>query len=146
MISSQSPYLFVYGTLLSAVHTPISTDLKTNAHCIGRASFQGRLYLVNDLNLSMTYPGAIDSLVSSDLVFGEVYKLPTGLNGEALLDRLDRYEECDLKSPSPTEFVRVLRPVLTEEYRKLNAWIYLYAWEITHLERIESGDFLREIK
>ena len=126
--------LFVYGTLLTAFDNPPARSLRTQAECLGRASFGGRLYLVDG------YPGAIRSDKSKERVWGELWRM-TG-DPTALLNELDAYEECTPDFPEPHEYRRCHIRVTHEDGREFHAWTWLYDRPVAGLKRIPSGDFL----
>jgi hypothetical protein len=49
------------------------------------------------------YPGAIETSVANEKVFGELYKR---LDRKQVLNRLDVYEECSDRFPRPPEYYR----------------------------------------
>ena len=153
--------LFVYGTLISnAKANPWQQRLKTDAKFRGLGFFQGQLYHLG------RYPGVIDGRTEKNWVLGELYELPN--NG--LLSYLDAYEGCSDKDEKPHEYNRMIRPiysfensVLEEKYGadyinvsemvsalkaaqvnllQINAWIYLYNWDLVNVQEINSGFWL----
>ena len=126
-------YLFVYGTLRQHSDNEMSKILQQNANYIDEATFQGRLFRVDD------YPGAVPSQSPADLVKGEVYRLA---QPDLLLPQLDRYEECAIDFPQPTEFARKIYQVRLIGGDIIQAWVYLYNRTTDGLELLLSGDFL----
>ena len=55
-MEAQSPYLFVYGTLMREFENPFATQLRARATFIAEGFFQGKLYRVS------WYPGAVYDL------------------------------------------------------------------------------------
>jgi gamma-glutamylcyclotransferase (GGCT)/AIG2-like uncharacterized protein YtfP len=127
-------FLFVYGSLMRGTSPDIHPLLALHAEYVCSAMLQGRLYRVD------YYPGAVKTQAVSDRVHGELYRL---LEPGDLLARLDQYEECAPEFPEPTEYVRCKESVIIDYGDSVRAWIYLYNWPLTKLERIESGDFRR---
>ena len=80
-------YIFVYGSLMSAVATPLGarerSRLSGESRSLGAATTKGRLY---DLG---QYPGMTPALSPADFVEGELLEL---LNPTATLIWLDQYE------------------------------------------------------
>lgn len=128
--------LFVYGTLRSDAAHPMANHLKQQAQWIGAASYQGKLYKITD------YPGVVASTNPADKVYGEIYQV---LSGD-LWSTLDDYEECSASFPAPTEYQRLLQTVYLANHQAISAWVYLYNRSVSHLEVIESGDFINQIK
>ena len=128
-----SDRLFVYGTLMRGFDHPMAQLLSRSAEFIGEARCRGRLYRVKH------YPGLVLSNEASDLVFGELYRLRAP---EELLREFDMYEACGEGFAAPTEYVRQLLAVTSEDGAVSEAWTYLYNWPVSHLPRIMSGRFL----
>lgn len=126
-------YLFVYGTLRRDGQHEMYRLLSRYADFVGKATYRGRLYLIDD------FPGATPSSDPSDIVRGEVYRLESP---KLLLDRLDEYEEYDPKAPDRSLYRRELAEVRVNDGRRLRAWIYLYNRPTERLRSIPSGDFV----
>ena len=126
-------FIFVYGTLRRDFKSKMHSFLAEHADFIGRATYQGKLYKID------YYPGAVPSNNPKDVVYGEVYQLR---EPALVLSKLDEYEECGPKFPSPTEYIRKVQAVQLEKKETLLAWIYLYNISIKNLQRIFSGNFL----
>jgi gamma-glutamylcyclotransferase (GGCT)/AIG2-like uncharacterized protein YtfP len=124
--------LFVYGTLMRGFDHPMAQLLSRSADLIGEAHCRGRLYLVKH------YPGLVLSDDPDEVVFGELYRLRSPCE---LLRELDMYEACGEGFAEPTEYVRRMLPVTSDE-GAAEAWTYIYNWPVTRLPRIASGRFL----
>jgi gamma-glutamylcyclotransferase (GGCT)/AIG2-like uncharacterized protein YtfP len=125
--------LFVYGTLMRGFDHPMAQLLSRSADFLGPARCRGRLYLVKH------YPGLLLSDDPADVVFGELYRLPAP---NELLREFDRYEACGEGFAEPTEYVRQMLPVTSEDGAVSEAWTYLYNWPFAHLPHIASGRFM----
>ena len=132
-----SDRLYVYGTLMRGFDHPMAKLLSRSADFIGEARCRGRLYLVKH------YPGLVLSDDPADIVFGEVYRLRAP---DELLSEFDMYEACGEGFAQPTEYVRQMLPVTTDDgaasQEWTQAWTYVYNWPVTGLPRIASGKFL----
>ena len=128
-----SDRLFVYGTLMRGFDHPMAMLLSRAADFIGEARCQGRLYRVKH------YPGLVLSDDADDVVFGEVYRLR---QPNELLREFDMYEACGEGFAEPTEYIRQLLPVTSDDGAVSEAWTYIYNWPVTHLPRIASGRFV----
>jgi len=126
-------YLFVYGTLLSATNSEMFQLLAKQANFVGTASYQGKLYKIDD------YPGVVPSKNKTDLVQGEVYQLH---DADFILQQLDDYEECGPSYLQPTEYVRELCEVRLQNDQIIQAWLYRYNRPTDTLELLPSGDFI----
>jgi gamma-glutamylcyclotransferase (GGCT)/AIG2-like uncharacterized protein YtfP len=129
----QSDRLFVYGTLMRGFDHPMAQLLSRSADFIGEARCRGRLYLVKH------YPGLVRSDDPTEVVFGELYSLR---QPEALLREFDMYEACGEGFAEPTEYIRQMLSVTSDEKAASEAWTYIYNWPVAHLPRIASGRFL----
>jgi len=125
--------LFVYGTLMRGYAHPMARLLSANADFIGEASCRGRLYRVKH------YPGLTLSDEATDVVFGALYRLRAV---DDLLREFDMYEACGESFAEPTEYVRRMLPVMSDDGAADQAWTYLYNWPVAHLPLIASGRFL----
>jgi gamma-glutamylcyclotransferase (GGCT)/AIG2-like uncharacterized protein YtfP len=125
-------HLFVYGTLMRGFDNPMATLLRQAADFIGEARCRGRLYRVKH------YPGLVLSDDAEDVVFGEVYRLRQRAE---LLREFDMYEACGEGFAEPTEYIRQMLPVTSDDGAVSEAWTYVYNWPVAHLPRIASGRF-----
>ena len=130
-----SDRLFVYGTLMRGFNHPMAKLLSRTADFLGEARCQGRLYRVKH------YPGLVLSDDADDVVFGELYRLH---QPQELLREFDIYEACGEGFAEPTEYIRRLLPVTSDDRTVGDAWTYLYNWPVAHLPRIASGHFLKQ--
>jgi gamma-glutamylcyclotransferase (GGCT)/AIG2-like uncharacterized protein YtfP len=130
-----SDRLFVYGTLMRGFDHPMARLLSRSADFIGEARCRGRLYLVKH------YPGLVLSDDTVDAVFGEVFRLR---QPKELLREFDMYEACGEGFAEPTEYVRQMVPVTSDDGAASEAWTYVYNWPVAHLPRIASGRFLEK--
>jgi gamma-glutamylcyclotransferase (GGCT)/AIG2-like uncharacterized protein YtfP len=128
-----SEHLFVYGTLMRGFDHPMAQLLSANADFLGEVRCQGRLYLIKH------YPGLVLSDDPADIVFGEAFRLR---ERDALLRELDMYEACGEGFAEPTEYVRQMLPVTSDDGAVGEAWTYIYNWPVTGLPRIASGRFM----
>jgi gamma-glutamylcyclotransferase (GGCT)/AIG2-like uncharacterized protein YtfP len=85
------------------------------------------------------YPGLVLSDDPGDVVFGELYRLH---QPRELLREFDMYEACGEGFAEPTEYVRQMLTVTSDDRMADEAWTYIYNWPVTRLPRIASGRFL----
>ncbi|MEC3909910.1 gamma-glutamylcyclotransferase family protein [Sphingobium sp. CR2-8] len=128
--SSDPAYLFVYGTLRAAFDGPMATGLRRSAQLIGPAVIGGTLYRVAD------YPGLVPGGVG--LVHGDLFALR---DATATLAVLDDYEECAPHHPLPHEYRRE-RCMVRAASGPVEAWTYVYAYDVSGLPVVAGGDFL----
>lgn len=126
--------LFVYGTLRRGARAPMARWLNLRAAWIGRGSMPGRLKRIGG------YPGLMPPGGKGQRIYGDLFRLPR--NHDALLRRLDAYEECGRGFPQPHEYRRVLTTV-RRAGGEIRAWTYIYQWNSHRRPLVRSGDFLR---
>lgn len=127
-------YLFVYGTLRSKANNPMQKLLARQGIFHGRGLMQGRLYEING------YPGAVFSSKPEHKVIGELYLIKKPY---PLLTQLDQYEQCSEDYPPPWEYMRKKTRILNSDNQsEVQAWVYVYNWDISKLKLIPSGDYL----
>ncbi|MDI1295848.1 MAG: gamma-glutamylcyclotransferase [bacterium] len=122
--------LFVYGTLRPGFDGPMAAWLRGAARPVGPAWIGGALYRVAD------YPGFVPGAAGH--VAGDLFALA---DPATVLPILDAHEECSDAFPEPHEYRRERLIVETAE-GPVAAWTYVYARDVSALERIEGGDFL----
>jgi len=125
-------FIFVYGTLRKAVVAGRCDLPAYDGDYFADGYMHGKLYAVAD------YPGAIESEQREDKVFGELYRIPD----DTVLARLDDYEECSDRYPSPHEYLRKLLPIHLCGGGSVSAWVYIYNRDTEDLQQIMSGDYL----
>ena len=127
-----TPYLFVYGTLMSSATAALGqaqrARLLREGRSLGPATAAGRLY---DFG---RYPGLAESSGAGDIVHGEVYVLNDAAKS---LPWLDAYE--DIAPDRPGQYVRVERSVRLATGETLTAWMYLLQRGAAHARRVPSG-------
>lgn len=111
----------------------MSSLLAENCQYVAEAILQGKLYEVDG------YPGAVESADPNDRVYGELYRMG---DGEAVLARLDDYEECSLSFPEPHEYVRKQLLITVVGGDRVMAWVYIFNRDVSRLTPIESGDYI----
>ena len=126
--------LFVYGTLLSKVTSPLSKLMVQSCTYYAEGHISGRLYEVKD------YPGAVESDDNNEKVFGELYRINSP---SILFYQLDAYEACSAQFPQPHEYLRKCVKVNLANGAAVVAWCYLYNHDPGPLKQILSGDYLR---
>jgi len=130
---SETPYLFVYGTLRAAAGTEWSQYLGACAHFVGMDRTTGALFQ------SREYPGMTAVAGDEDAwVRGEVYLLH---DPSSTLAVLDAYEGCGPGSPLPHEFERQVVTVLLDSGQTVVAWAYIYTLDTQGMRRLASGDY-----
>ncbi len=137
MAKIEPQYLFVYGTLLRELASPMHSLLTSFAEYVGETEIQGQLYEVDQ------YPGLILSKNSEDKVQVEVYRLK---NPDTVIQRLDDYEGCSPLFPEPHEFRRIKTKVLLKKNQTVSGWVYIFNLSIQGLVRIESGNYAEFVR
>jgi gamma-glutamylcyclotransferase (GGCT)/AIG2-like uncharacterized protein YtfP len=128
-----SDYLFVYGTLLKDFDSYMSKFLERNSDFIGTGYFNGKLFEVS------WYPAAILSNISSEKVFGHIFKIH---ENEKTFKILDDYEGIGDTSECPNEYRRELIDAHLDSGEILKVWVYIYNQSTENLRFIASGNYL----
>lgn len=130
-MEAQSPYLFVYGTLMRDFDNPFAARLRAQATFIAEGFFLGKLYRVS------WYPGAVYEPESISKVYGEIYQLA---DFHTLIHELDDYEDVK-EQESESLYVRRQVPVRAESGAVLVCWTYLYNQPLAGATLLTNGKF-----
>lgn len=130
-MKTQSPYLFVYGTLMRGFDNPFAARLHANATYVGIGFFSGQLYRVS------WYPGALHEPKSTSKVHGEIYQLH---DFQELIQELDDYEDVK-EQEADSLYLRRQVPVGTENGTVFVCWTYLYNQSLGNATLLASGKF-----
>ncbi|MEM1123934.1 MAG: gamma-glutamylcyclotransferase family protein [Bacteroidota bacterium] len=131
-----TPYLFVYGSLMSGITSPIATYLKENSRFIGEGWVKGRLYDMGN------YPGLVTDESTNTKVIGHIFQLD---DPNEMLPNLDHYECIGSDFSEPHQYRRETISVKTAN-QTFSCWAYLYNWDTQNLALIESGNYLQYFK
>lgn len=124
--------LFVYGSLMGGIQSPIANYLKSNSSFLGEAFVYGQLFDIGK------YPGLVWEDHMSNKVIGHVFQLN---NPKKMLPNLDYYECVGEGFEEPNEYRREIIDVHIDGKKEL-CWAYLYNASTTHLTQIKSGNYL----
>jgi gamma-glutamylcyclotransferase (GGCT)/AIG2-like uncharacterized protein YtfP len=109
--------LFIYGTLhperAPASIAPTARLLRS----LGRATIHGRLYDFGE------YPGVVLTSNPSEVVRGELFRLPED-QAAAALARLDEYEDYRPSDPETSLFLRERVEATMEDGSRIACWVY----------------------
>lgn len=130
-------YLFVYGTLLSALQHPMGKRLQSSAHLLGVGSVRGKLY---DLG---RYPGLIVSGDETSQVYGEVYEF---CENSSLLRELDAYEGYYSANSPKNLYDRCKVAANLNSDNAINVWTYIYLGQVIGNGYIAHGNYLAYIR
>ncbi len=137
MSKKTTPYLFVYGTLMSQSKHPMAVRLRQCAKLIGPATIAGRLYDLGE------YPGATLSANMRDKIHGEVFRLTAP---SQILPILDRYEGATPHHPQPYLYSREITEARLANGQRLPAWVYIMIRAHAKLKPIANGRYLPQSK
>lgn len=126
-----SDHLFVYGTLMTHHVNPFATLLRRHARLVGRAKFQGKLYLAGK------YPAVVPSTNARDVVHGELFRLID----KRIIQAIDDYEGCAAAGNDHAEYRRVRLNVTTYRGASVAAWIYVYNRDPMRLKHLPGGRY-----
>ena len=128
--------LFVYGSLMGGIQSPIATYLKSNSVFLGAAVVAGYLLDIGK------YPGLVYLEQGDSKVFGHLFQLN---NPVEMLPRLDYYECVGPEFEKPNQYRRELISCSLDE-QSMNCWAYLYNLSREGLPVIASGNYLEYFK
>jgi gamma-glutamylcyclotransferase (GGCT)/AIG2-like uncharacterized protein YtfP len=120
----------VYGTLMKNYKGQNLADIKGALRFISPCTLSGNLYDMGE------YPGLIDG---RGKVAGELYEVRT----DAILKKLDEYEEFDPTNPDGSLFVR--RRVRLKK-PPVECWVYFYNHDVTGKTKIPEGNWAKYIR
>ena len=130
-MEAQSPYLFVYGTLMRDFENPFATKLRAGATFIAEGFFPGELYRLS------WYPGAVYGPESATKVYGEIYQLHYF---QRLIQELDDYEDVKEREQDSL-YIRRPIPIRTENGAIYICSTYLYNQSLDNATLLTSGKF-----
>ena len=128
--------LFVYGTLMLEIQSPIANFLRKNANFLGEGRLSGRLFDLGE------YPGAVFLPNLEETVKGHIFEL---YDAAQSFEILDEYEGISPQMEYINEYKRMEVPIATDA-GKMECWVYLYQLDTGGLQVISSGDYGRFIK
>ena len=127
--------VFFYGTLMSGFQRPGRARLDRVLTPVARGWIHAALF---DLGI---YPAAVPA--SDSRVWGEVHRM---LDSDSVLSTLDELEGFSISEPDKSLYLREEIPVMLDDGRVANAWVYFYNAPLGRAERINSGDYLEHLK
>ncbi len=125
--------IFVYGSLMGGIQSPIATYLKSNSSFIGEGQVNGLLLDIGH------YPGLVYEPKSEKRVVGHVFELN---NPREMLPNLDHYECVGPSFDKPNQYRRELIKV-KQDNQLIDCWAYLYNLPIEGIKVIASGNYLK---
>lgn len=133
-IQPDTPLLFVYGTLLSALQRRTRARVRSHdLRLFAPAYVYGQIY---DLG---AYPGAIRS-TNPTRICGELLELHRGSTNWRIIDA---YEDYQPHNEQRSLFLRRLTTAWRiSDDAPFSCWIYWYNRSTTGRRRIHSGDYL----
>ena len=124
--------LFVYGSLMGGIQSPIATYLKSKSTFLGEGFVYGKLYDIGK------YPGLVYNNLLENKVIGHIFQLS---NPMEMLPNLDYYECVGEQFEQPNQYRREPINVHLNGTTKL-CWGYVYNLTTKNLKQIESGNYL----
>ena len=127
--------VFFYGTLMSGFDRPGRARLDRVLTPVARGWINAALF---DLGI---YPAAVPAADSR--VWGEIHHM---LDSDSVLATLDELEGFSISEPDKSLYLREEIPVMFDDGRVANAWVYFYNAPLGRAERINSGDYFEHLK
>lgn len=127
--------VFFYGTLMAGFDRRRRAGIDTRMTFIGRGRIEAALF---DMGL---FPAAVPAPGSQ--VWGEVYEIEDDPSVMARLDEIEGYRSSE---PDTSLYTRVVVPVVFDDERTDNVWVYFYNAPLGRAQRIDSGDYLDHLR
>ncbi|MFK7935702.1 MAG: gamma-glutamylcyclotransferase [Saprospiraceae bacterium] len=131
IITTENAYLFVYGSLMLNIGSPMSNFLAQRAKFIGEGKVKGYLYDIG------SYPGLVVDKQNGSLITGHVFELR---HAEQVWKVLDDYEDY---RPDEVEksLYRRERALVMIAGKALDCQTYLYNQSVAQLAIIPTGNY-----
>ena len=126
-------HIFVYGTLMHSIPSPMSRFLSTRSVWVGKGSLPGIL-----LDLGR-YPGLVPGQDDGPFVQGEVLQLSAFETNIAVLDE---YEGTASGTDGPPEYERRLATAILANGASVAVWVYVFLGDPSPFPVIAGGDYL----
>jgi gamma-glutamylcyclotransferase (GGCT)/AIG2-like uncharacterized protein YtfP len=133
-ISTQTNYLFVYGTLRKGFGLHLSDEIKDDLVYVGGATINGELYDIGE------YPAALPSPEKDSKISGEIYLL---LHPRKVFKILDEYEGYDRENIEKSEYYRKKESLELDNGKRIDAWVYWYNFPVKGKKRIKTKDYIQ---
>ncbi|MEQ1759328.1 MAG: gamma-glutamylcyclotransferase family protein [Vicinamibacterales bacterium] len=127
--------VFFYGTLMLPFQRAGRSRIDPHLHMVGHGTINAALF---DLGI---YPAAVPT--PDGRVRGEVHEM---LEPLTVLRELDGIEGYRASEPDSSLYTRVRTPVMLDDGRAVEAWVYFYNAPLGRAERIASGDYLEHLR
>ncbi|MFT3902258.1 MAG: gamma-glutamylcyclotransferase family protein [Niabella sp.] len=134
----QTPYLFVYGSLMSGFRSHAYEYISSYFTFVGEATVQGTIYDMGD------FPAARPT-DTGRLIKGELYRINSPAEFAYAMAQLDDYEGLHPEDGEEIYFEREISSVFING-EALPAWVYWYNREIYDKPVVESGDLRDYLK
>lgn len=127
-----SPYIVLYGSLMSSFPMQQDLGLHNNMTLVGPCELPGKLYDLGE------YPGLIGGSDGNYLVSAELYHF----SGQETLTALDDYEDYKPDNEQESLYVRTLVNLYEPS---LQAWVYIYNRDVLESNLIKSGSWKQHL-
>jgi gamma-glutamylcyclotransferase (GGCT)/AIG2-like uncharacterized protein YtfP len=131
----KTPYLFVYGSLLSGFRSPAYEYISRYFLLVGPTTVQGTLVDMGQ------YPAAVPSTDTSSTIKGELYVVKNPAELSWAIGQLDDYEGAVPEAGEKPLYRRDIIPV-TVNNETVSATIYWFNGDVSNKPVIYSGDVL----
>ncbi len=125
---ASSPYLVLYGSLMSAFPVQEELGIKNKIVLIGQCKLYGALYDLGE------YPGLIMGSDKKQPVSAELYRFTE----PEILKVLDDFEDYKAGNEQDSLYIRVL---VNLHEPSLKAWVYGYNRNVLESKRIKHGSW-----
>jgi len=139
MTSSDSIYLFVYGSLRKGFPSPVYHYISNHFEFVEMGKVDGALYDLGE------YPAALPSSEGYKIT-GEIYKLRHNDEFDWAFAQLDDYEGVTVEANEKQLYRREQAQVKGESGKSYQSWIYWYNEPVADKPVVESGDIMEYLR
>ncbi|MEE6187162.1 hypothetical protein PIECOFPK_00290 [Mycovorax composti] len=136
-MSTQSEYLFVYGSLLSGFKSPAYEYIARYFNLVGTATVVGTIYDMGTFPVGTPHD-------TGRLIKGELYKIRNLKELSFAFAQLDDYEGMfvDEEEEYDNNYARALTEATLETGEKVTTWVYWYYKEAKDLPILDIDNML----
>lgn len=131
----KTPYLFVYGSLLSGFKSPAYEYISRYFTLVGATAVPGMLVDMGE------YPAAVPASETAATIKGELYVIKNPAELSWAIGQLDDYEGAVPEAGETPLYRRDVVPVNINN-ETIQATIYWFNGDVSHKPVIHSGDVL----
>ena len=130
-MSSDSPKIFVYGSLRLGFHNPAYSYISKYFNLLGEGIVKGRFYFNGSI------PVAVSSM-EDHFITGELYELKDASDLDWVMTQLDDYEGLNVEAGERPLYKREMVTVL-HNVQPAQAYIYWYNGSVENMTELDAA-------